>query len=116
MSYCRFSSDNWESDVYVYEHVGGYFQCHVASAKHKHPGGAPCPPLDYTSADTLTATYNLQTAWLKEAVVSPLQLPHVEDFTTPTAGEMAEQLIGLRAMGYHVPQKAIDRLMEEDKE
>ena len=33
MSYCRFSSMNWRSDVYVYEHVAGGFTTHVAGRR-----------------------------------------------------------------------------------
>lgn len=33
MSYCRFSSDNWMSDVYVYEDVMGGWTTHVASRR-----------------------------------------------------------------------------------
>lgn len=33
MSYCRFSSDNWRSDVYVYENVYGGWTTHVASRR-----------------------------------------------------------------------------------
>lgn len=33
MSYCRFSSMNWRSDVYVYEHVDGGWTTHVAGRR-----------------------------------------------------------------------------------
>lgn len=33
MSYCRFSSNNWMCDVYVYESVYGGFQVHVAGRR-----------------------------------------------------------------------------------
>jgi len=33
MSYCRFSSSNWRSDVYVYEDVSGGWTTHVAGRR-----------------------------------------------------------------------------------
>ena len=34
MSYCRFSSDNYACDVYVYESCYGGFDVHVASSRY----------------------------------------------------------------------------------
>ena len=33
MSYCRWSSDGFKSDVYVYADVAGGFTCHVTDGK-----------------------------------------------------------------------------------
>lgn len=35
MSYCRWSSDFFECDVYVYEDVAGGYTCHVAGRRRK---------------------------------------------------------------------------------
>lgn len=116
MSYCRFSSDNWKSDVYVYASVHGGYQCHVAHAKHIHPEGKECPPMDWTTAESLGETYDAQRKWLDESVLAPHTMQEVEDFVTETAKGMAEALLAIRCMGYHVPQGAIDALNEEDEE
>lgn len=42
MSYCRYSDMNWRCDVYVYEHVGGYWVTHVAMKRKVIP---PIPDL-----------------------------------------------------------------------
>lgn len=42
MSYCRWSSDNWNCDVYVYESVYGGWQTHVAGRRRMFP---PIPDL-----------------------------------------------------------------------
>ncbi|SRR5579883_3081343 len=34
MSYCRFSSDDYQCDVYVYAHIAGYWTTHVASNRY----------------------------------------------------------------------------------
>jgi len=35
MSYCRFSSDDFQCDVYVYESCHGGFDLHVAGRRHE---------------------------------------------------------------------------------
>jgi hypothetical protein len=140
MSYCRFSSDNWKSCVYVYEHFDGGFVTHVAGRKRVFP---PIPdiPLSWIprfggefSRATRRVTY--PTRWRSVAAscfcrfyalwhrlsmwsvgVIPLRdigLPHDGDaFSDETANECADRLESLKALGYHVPQYAIDALREE---
>ena len=36
MAYCRFSSDFFECDAYVYEDVNGGWTTHIAERRHKH--------------------------------------------------------------------------------
>lgn len=42
MSYCRWSSDDYQCDVYVYAHAGGWWQTNVASRRHEWD--VPLPP------------------------------------------------------------------------
>lgn len=37
MSYCRWSSDNWRCDVYVYQDTNGGWTTHVAGRRHVLP-------------------------------------------------------------------------------
>jgi hypothetical protein len=106
MSYCRFSSENFGCDVYVYESAEG-FVTHVAS--NRHVGDTPVPETD-GSIDR----YSEQAAWLNKARQVRIGLPedgktHFDEY----AGECADRLEALRNMGYHVPQYAIDALREE---
>lgn len=39
MSYCRWSSDNYQCDIYAYRHVCGGYQVHVAGRRNDAPIG-----------------------------------------------------------------------------
>ena len=143
MSYCRFSSDNWKSDVYVYD--AGYAKViHVAGRKRLI---APIPELPASFGIKLVrwsgAKWNDKTRKLEfdsrtKAVVNQigfwligkinwfnhftlsliplvsLKLPHAgETFETITAWECIEKLEYLRELGYNVPQYALDDLLRE---
>ena len=100
MSYVRWSSDGFKSDVYVYEGPDKVWITHVACRRR--------------STKDATGSYQQQGVmgeklWFK-------------DHTHPAAGKIfnhstpedcALNLIALREDGFHVPQFAIDELMEE---
>ena len=120
MSYCRFSSDNWKSDVYVYEDVSGGWTTHVAGAKR-----ATEPPNDRFSdflddkitAEEFVRLHKDTMAALETIPLIPIDLPHAgESFSDSGPKECAEPLIMLRGLGYHVPQYAIDDLLQEAKD
>lgn len=119
MSYCRWSSDGWRSDVYVYEDVNGGWTTHVASNRCVHPSGEQCPELpgrtdDPEWAERFVEAYERSSAWREECVLVPINLPHDgESFNDPTPGACANRLEALRTLGYYVPQYAIDDLREE---
>jgi hypothetical protein len=146
MSYCRWSSDNWMSDVYVYEDVSGGWTTHVAG--RRRPFG-PVPDL-MSSRLTMAlhgwsgciwdrerremvypqrwrgAVYHawcsFLTFWHNRVHMGSLRLIPLrqtglpadgESFNDPTPTDCADRLEGLRAMGYRVPQYAIDALRSE---
>jgi hypothetical protein len=123
MSYCRWSSDNFKSDLYVYEHVAGFFSINVASRRLvETPPEVPplteakfMPDEESTQwwADWLTA-HNAQMAWLETAEYQKIDLPHAgESFAEATAADAVARLKMLQELGYHVPQYAIESLEEE---
>lgn len=143
MSYCRFSSDNWRSDVYVYEHCDGGFVTHVAGNKRMFP---PIPDIplswmprfggEYSMTErrmiypsrwhSLAAScgFRIYALWHRLSMwslsVIPMKnigLPHDgESFSDETPAECSDRLESLRAIGYHVPQYAIDTLRAEAAE
>jgi hypothetical protein len=120
MSYCRWSCDNWKSDVYVYESADG-FVTHVAV--NKIVGTVPAVPhiLDLTegriSLDDYRRASVKASRFLDRCKRAPLGLPSDgKTFIDATPDECAETLLRLRAEGYHVPQYAIDELHEEATE
>lgn len=116
MSYCRFSSDDFRSDVYAYEHCDGGFVVHVA--RLRHVAETPIPPLPAewwaVPVEELIAARKAQAAWPEAARMEPIGLPHDgETYCEADAGACADRLEALRAVGYRVPQFAIDALRSE---
>lgn len=100
MSYCRFSSDQFRSDVYVYDHVGGWVQIHVAG--NRLTSNEPRPTDSWGEE---------MSAWLDRAKREPITLDHAgEEFQFNDHGEAADMLVTLRVLGYYVPQYAIEGL------
>lgn len=131
MSYCRFSSDDWRSDVYVYEHFAGGFVTHVASNKPRGyvPRTLSWPPYAWKTGTLWRRigyavwfrlhwwSYNLQMAYIEVMPRRQLGLPSDgETYSDPDAEECVARLLGLRKLGYCVPQGAINALMEEAAE
>ena len=123
MSYCRWSSDGWKSDVYVYESVSDNWTIHVAGRKRL--GLDTLPPDPYT-LDALNETKDNPGEWTRRCKeyhdmlgileFVPLGLPcDGESFYLDSPGECATKLGELRTMGYHVPDGVIEELEEEQK-
>jgi len=115
MSYCRWSSDDFQCDVYVYESCQGGFDTHVAGQRYVFK--EPLPPPVNLSQDNIQewmARHNKVSETLDHDSMIEIGLPHDgESFNDSTPGECADRLESLRAMGYVVPQYAIDALREE---
>lgn len=111
MSYCRFSSDDWRCDVYVYCSAHGYV-IHVAGRRHVFK--EPLPEPVSLGNDKWLDRHQKVSEMLKEAELVDIGLPNDgESYTNETAGECADKLLELREVGYIVPQYAIDGLREE---
>lgn len=113
MSYCRWSSDDFGCDVYVYEDCGGGWTTHVA--RMRVVGEVPKIGQlgDVPVAEFMTA-HKAQMAFLETAERAPIGLVcDGESFNDDTPGACAERLDMLLGLGYHVPQYAIDALREE---
>lgn len=112
MSYCRWSSDNFKSDVYVYADIGGGYTTHVAGRRVV----GDVPPVDY-QGENWAAARKAQSEFLHAA-------DHV-DIDHPDAGKTfhdadLESLLGrmeyLRGQGFHVPDYVFDTIREEIEE
>lgn len=124
MSYARWSSDDFQCDVYVWADVCGDWRTAVATNRcvFKEPLPEPVnyPPADAPEPERKVAIE----AWISRhqkvmAMVDAadrveIGLPHDgEFFNDATPGECADRLVMLREVGYNVPQYAIDALREE---
>ena len=119
MSYCRWSSDDFECDIYCYHDCGGYWRTIVAS-KRVVPS-EPMPALLDTRDPDWTNYWFERSQEVGRIVKAsghkPIGLPHDgKDFRDSTPGECADRLEMLRNAGYNVPQYAIDALREEEVE
>lgn len=114
MSYCRWSSDCYESDIYCYEADSG-IRIHVAT--QKYVSDAPRPVLQGKTTNDHLDYYHACNVWIESAHIEPIGLPYDGcDYDYDTPREAAEKLIELQKVGYHVPQYAIDALLEEGEE
>lgn len=122
MSYCRFSTDDYQCDVYVYSSVGDYIAIHVAA--NRVTPTAPRPPEigDWwnrgpAGVDEWMARHAAVDAWLATGERKKIGLPHDgESFDAEDEAAAAEKLEYLRDLGYQVPQFVIDALKAEDEE
>lgn len=112
MSYCRFSTNDFQCDVYVYE--GHCYIIHVAANKHVLTEPLP-PPISFTeNTHAWFARSLVVKELLQKSPLVPIGLP--EDgayFEFGCPKETADKLEELRDMGYRVPQYVIDELRSE---
>lgn len=118
MSYCRFSCSRWTSDVYAYANVLGEFVVHVAGLRIV--GEVPAVPgivelaEGRISTDDWLAAHRAEAEFLETAVRAPIDLPHAgESFYERSAEALIERLQALRALGFHVPEHAFARLLDD---
>ena len=115
MSYCRFSSDNWKSDVYCYESMNGNWVIYVAANRYKDIDNIPkLPPIRKDNHEDWIEKYKLQKEWISKAEREPIGGPYDGDsFSCPSVSECLSTMLRLQAHGYHVPEKTIEVLKEE---
>lgn len=106
MSYVRWSSDDFQSDVYCYESQEG-FVTHLASNrvvfKTELPPPLPWPPDDDAAWEAWFERHETVGKMVDGAKRVPIGLPHDgETFTDPTEEAMFDRLRELAAMGYRV--------------
>ena len=112
MSYCRFSTNDHQCDVYVYESRDG-ITTHVAANKHVFMEPLP-GPVPFCDKDAWWARHDAVQKLIESADMAPIGLPHDgESRTGQTHHESAKWLEYLRRVGYRVPQHAIDGLRED---
>ena len=113
MSYCRFSCLDGQCEVYCYESCYGGFVTHVAMNRVTFSEDLP-PPVPFDPVEGWLARHRKVSDMLAKAKRSPIGLPHDgETFNDNTAEDAADRLEALQAMGYRVPQHAIEALRDK---
>lgn len=121
MSYCRWSSDNWKSDIYTYAHVDGTWITHVAGRRRLNLDKLPPSPYSLLnkglSRNDFIAAALLYHDTLDNLPFVDIELPHAgETFKDASPRACADTLRMLKGLGYHVPDGVIEELDSEETE
>lgn len=110
MSYCRWSSDGFGCDLYVYEDCYGGYTTHIASRRVI----GDCPKLCWDDAATLKASYAAQREFLDSCEREDIGLPHDgESFNDSSLLDLYWRIVGLIELGYRVPHSVVVAIEEE---
>lgn len=116
MSYCRWSTDSFRSDVYVCGSDEG-FVTHVAGNKRVLADDAHAPSLQLLIDGKAEDWVAANEAWqqiLEAAQSVPIEHPDAgKSFIDDTPGECADRLEGLALQGFRIPEGVIDDLRAE---
>ncbi len=114
MSFCRWSSDDFDCDLYIYEGTSGY-DVHVAGSRHQFDRDVLGPPVVPADGDAWIARHLALRVALESAPLVPIGLSRDgESYTLDTADEAADLVEDLIAEGYHVPGGVVEALREEE--
>lgn len=118
MSYCRFSSDDFRSDVYIYADSGGGYTTHVAS--HRYDGEIPSVASAFGEPFNVNRAVELfkeQSDFIQSATMTKIggQFDG-QTFSDPTLGTLLARMNELAAAGYRVPADAFAAVEAEIEE
>lgn len=112
MSYCRWSDDNVQCDLYCFG-TGDDYVTYVR--EHRTVGQAtPLPDVKTTPDKEFPAALNRQMEFGMSFEVVPIGLPHDgEIFRDPTLEAFKARLLYLRSVGYRFPDHVLERIDNE---
>jgi len=112
MAYCRFSSDNFQCDVYCYYSCDDKYVIHVASVRRE---GKIIPfPDPFLSEEEWWIQYETHKKSLENCKLVPINLPYSgEDFILDTIEEFEQKLILLKTIGYRIPDYVFEIIKKE---
>jgi hypothetical protein len=122
MSYCRWSNNDYECDIYAFASVYGTYEVWVAGSRYvsdevkPRSMAFPVPGDDEGMKAWFKRNQELN-EWISKARKEPIGLPcDGVQFSLMTPGDAADKMEELKAMGYNVPEYAIVVLREEQEE
>lgn len=114
MSYCRLSSiceNNFESDLYIFDHVDGYISVHIA---HSRLDGIEQAPrlIDDTDKQWIES-FTARQLWKEQnedkLFHKKIDLPYAGgSFSFTTAVECVKFLNELKTLGYNMPARVLN--------
>ncbi|WP_129141473.1 hypothetical protein [Modicisalibacter coralii] len=114
MSFCRFSSNDWRCDLYIYEGFDGVYMLHVA--KNRVAGDVPRAKLTQESLKdgSFAEAHAKQMEYVSRAERVPIGLSaDGETFHIHDAEELLAKMRELKAEGYRVPCFAFESVAED---
>jgi len=113
MSFCRFSSDDHQCDVYCYESCYGRFVTHVAASRYVFVDPLP-PPVDSTDTKAIVNRLMQVSGIVRKSSLVPIGLSaDGQMFGDDTLEELVCRLKGLKDMGYRVPAWVVETVERE---
>ena len=108
MSYCRWSSDNWQCDLHCYADVNGGYTTYVASNRVV----GKVPVIDWNAGpEIVVAQQKRQYSFLLECERVSIDLPHAgETLRDATLSAFRHRLLELRLLGYRFPDCVLERV------
>lgn len=115
MSYCRWSTDDFQCDLYCYEDVAGGFTTHVAGRRVVYQGELPPPiPLTPETVKEWAERHTMVMEMHQAGTMVDINLPFAgESFNDDTQEDFLIRLLELKDIGYRFPESVIDAVKEE---
>jgi len=129
MSYCRFSSDGYQCDLYAYEDVAGRYTIHVAKRRHREPGPILGDFMRLNKAGDNWEKGVMESYWAAFRKWSKRQskksakkrfiditIPGAgETFSLDTLGAFRDKIVELRALGFKCDSLVVALINDEIK-
>ena len=113
MSYCRWSSDDFRCDLYVYGGGDGGVRIYVASQRHDIPEDAYPPPVADADVDAWVSRHMQVMKLIEGAKRVPIGLPYDGESWHLGYREAAVKVRELIAAGYRCDPSVADELEAE---
>lgn len=111
MAYCRWSSDDFQCDIYAYPADGGVT---VVVSRNRYDYTPPPRLRKNASVDRCLERHQVIHDLLEDAPLIPIDLPYAGEWRDRiTHEEAAEWLTELRELGYNFPVDVIDAILED---
>lgn len=114
MSYCRWSSNDHQCDLYIYEDARDLWVTHVASSRVQYIEPLPPPVNAVTEWQRWMDRYATVSRLFDRSPHVPIGLPYDgQSFEDDSPGACADRVAMLRALGYQCPDHVEGALREE---
>lgn len=113
MSYCRFSSDNYNCDIYAFADCYGGYTIHVA--KRRYVGDIPkIPAVTEGNEKEFIEQVKKHNEFMKTAEQKIIGLPlDGENYSCVNLPEFLEKILEIKEAGYNVPDYVIEDIKAE---